>query len=312
MKSKDRILENKPILVTGIHRSGTTFVGKMLAQSDDVIYLWEPFQAGLKARNSEGVFDYWYEYLQGSDKRLSFLSYLDKYTRMSCWDIRLIRSRIQENIFFYAKNLRKKLFNQLRIKNYRLLLKDPIALFSVPWLAEICNDMKVIVMIRNPVDFINSLVTLSWDIGFDQIQSQEKLMEWLPDELSEEVRVICTNSNAGVVEKGILFWNIVYTRVLHYKDINTDWQFLYLEKLSSDPEIFRKMFDYCELAYTNGIANSIERHLRERSSVMLNSSSGEESSLSKKDIHSIITGTAEIASQIGYRALNSDPNTYTL
>ena len=310
MKSKDRILENKPILVTGIHRSGTTFVGKMLAQSDDVIYLWEPFQAGLKSYNSEGVFDFWYEYLSDDTKKQAYLSYLYRYTQVSAGDFRLIRSRRKGNVYFHAKNLRKKLQNQFRLKDYRLLLKDPIAVFSASWLSEINNDMKVIVMKRNPVSFINSLVSLNWDIGFDQIQSQKKLMEWLPEELSEEVKDICSGSNAGIIEKGILFWNIVYTRVLHYKENYTDWQFIHLERLSNEPEIFRKMFDYCELAYTNRIANSIERHLKERSGVMLNSSNSAGCSLSTKDIHSIITGTSNIANQIGYQDLGS--NTYTL
>ena len=38
-------LANKPILITGTHHSGSTYVGKTIALSPQVIYLDEPFHA---------------------------------------------------------------------------------------------------------------------------------------------------------------------------------------------------------------------------------------------------------------------------
>ena len=37
------VMHTKPILVTGSHRSGTTWVGKMLAATGSVGYIHEPF-----------------------------------------------------------------------------------------------------------------------------------------------------------------------------------------------------------------------------------------------------------------------------
>jgi hypothetical protein len=55
----------KPILVTGSHRSGSTWVGRMLAEAPAVFYIHEPFSvshppgAGIcKAR-----FTYWFTYI---------------------------------------------------------------------------------------------------------------------------------------------------------------------------------------------------------------------------------------------------------
>ena len=49
-----------PILVTGSHRSGTTWVSWMLSQAPQVTYVYEPFSVG----NSKGISNpYWYPYI---------------------------------------------------------------------------------------------------------------------------------------------------------------------------------------------------------------------------------------------------------
>lgn len=61
---------NSPILVTGIHRSGTTWVGKMLAASGQVTYINEP----LNVQHRPGIFQakvpYWYTYITRENEQL--------------------------------------------------------------------------------------------------------------------------------------------------------------------------------------------------------------------------------------------------
>src|SRR5512146_1490213 len=56
-------MERKPILVTGAHRTGTTWVGRMLAADPGVAYISEP----LNVLHRPGVMGtkvkYWYTYL---------------------------------------------------------------------------------------------------------------------------------------------------------------------------------------------------------------------------------------------------------
>ena len=50
----------RPILVTGAHRSGTTWVGKMLAASREVAYISEPLNKWHRPGVMAIPVEYWY------------------------------------------------------------------------------------------------------------------------------------------------------------------------------------------------------------------------------------------------------------
>jgi hypothetical protein len=50
----------RPIRVTGIHRSGSTWVGQTIAQSPDVIYIAEPFHPTSPPGNCDLERDHWF------------------------------------------------------------------------------------------------------------------------------------------------------------------------------------------------------------------------------------------------------------
>src|SRR5215204_6155385 len=119
-----------PILVTGAHRSGTTWIGKMLAADADTAYISEP----LNVLHRPGVFrakvKHWYPYIcdENENEYLpAFHSLLD-YDYHLMDEIRSIRSRKDFlrmgrdfMIFYYALE-----------RGQRALLKDPFAVFSGP------------------------------------------------------------------------------------------------------------------------------------------------------------------------------------
>ena len=67
------MLEKKPILVTGAHRSGTTWVGKMIVASQDVAYISEPLNVWHRRGVLKTPTQYWYTYIQ---KCVHILRYL--------------------------------------------------------------------------------------------------------------------------------------------------------------------------------------------------------------------------------------------
>jgi len=96
---------NNSILITGSTRSGTTYVGRVLSENKNLIYLWEPFQVGLKERNPAGVFDYWFEYLKlNSPKEKIVLDYLIRYAKLNKQDLLRLRTRNMERLKFELKN----------------------------------------------------------------------------------------------------------------------------------------------------------------------------------------------------------------
>jgi hypothetical protein len=58
-------MNKKAILVTGSHRSGSTWVGKMIAQSPSVVYIHEPFnlEIGPCVGICSAKFNYWFTYI---------------------------------------------------------------------------------------------------------------------------------------------------------------------------------------------------------------------------------------------------------
>src|SRR5688572_23661618 len=84
-----------PILVTGTHRSGTTWVGKMLAADAGTAYISEP----LNVLHRPGVFrpkvKYWYQYICDDNEKEflpGFRALLEFDYRL--WDeLRSLRSR---------------------------------------------------------------------------------------------------------------------------------------------------------------------------------------------------------------------------
>ena len=114
---------NLPILITGSHRSGSTWVGKIIAESENVTYFTEPLNPEIIINKS---------ILRTKCKKFGFpaIQYLNK-QEYKGYDI-------NKKLYFQNINSFKMLeicnFTQLQKlinKNSRALLKDPIALFSV-------------------------------------------------------------------------------------------------------------------------------------------------------------------------------------
>ena len=58
----------KPILITGSHRSGSTWVGKTIAFSHDVGYIQEPFNPQVKLSVNSFPLRYWFQCLDEKNK----------------------------------------------------------------------------------------------------------------------------------------------------------------------------------------------------------------------------------------------------
>lgn len=288
---------NNSILITGSTRSGTTYVGQVLAENNDLIYLWEPFQVGLKERNPAGVFDYWFEYLEeDSPKEKIVLDYLQRYANLNKQDLLRLRTRNLGRLSFELKNIIKKIQFNFREK-YRFILKDPIAFYSAEWLYQQFENLKVIVMIRNPVSIIESYKRLNWDIGFIEMKRQEKLLRQLPIECVSLINEY-SNSRVDIVDKGILFWKIIYKKAFDYQEkYRNQWLFIKLEDLEENEEtIMKTIFDYCQLEYSKIRKASDQKWLKNASI----SDVRRKKILSRKEIDKIKESTYDIAQNFGY------------
>jgi hypothetical protein len=261
-----------PILVTGTHRSGTTWVGKMLAAAVATAYISEP----LNVLHRPGVFhakvEHWYQYICEANEG----DYLPAFHELlefdyHLWDeIRSLRSRrdllrMGRDFFIFYRGL---------MRGQRALLKDPFAVFSTPWFAKRLG-CKVVIVVRHPAAFVGSLRRLRWPFDFQNLLEQPLLMRDHLEPYREEMLSIKAED---VVGQAALLWKLIYRTVQETRELHTEFLVVRHEDLSLDPiPGYRALYATLDLAFTPRVEK-----------IILNSSSSENpSELSRKKVHDI-------------------------
>lgn len=138
-------------------------------------------------------------------------------------------------------------------------MKDPIALFSAPWLAE-RFDMNVIVMIRHPAAFVASLQKVNWTHDFSHFLKQPALMSSCLFPFTSEIQRFVETKH-DVFDQGILLWKLIYHAVSRFRQQFPRWLFLRHEDLSLEPqEGFRKVFKHISIPMRGEIRNAIDQY----------------------------------------------------
>lgn len=250
-------MSGKAILITGSHRSGSTWVGKMLSQSPEIVYIHEPFSVTYPPGSGicAAKFDYWFSYVTHENEANYYQPIKD--TVNFSYNI----SAALKNAKFGRKILRVFIENQKYLRyslsNLRPLLKDPIALFSAEWLAS-RFDMDVVVLIRHPAAFVSSLKLKNWAFPFSHFLEQPLLMRDLLYPFETELRVH-EEEEKDVVDQAILLWKIFHHRILEYQKKHPNWIFVRHEDLSLDSVTgFKSLFDNLKLEFTPQINETIK------------------------------------------------------
>lgn len=261
-----------PILVTGTHRSGTTWVGKMLAADACTAYISEP----LNVLHRPGVFrakvKYWYQYICEENEQEYLTAFHDLLEfDYHLWDeIRSIRSRrdvlrMGRDFFIFYNGL---------MRGWRTLLKDPFAVFSTPWFAKRLN-CKVVITVRHPAAFASSLKRLHWPFDFQDLLHQPLLMRDYLEPYREEMQSVPAED---VIGQAALLWKVIYQSVHTIQNLHPDFLVVRHEDLSRDPiPGYRTLYEALDLEFTPRVEKTI-----------LNSSSSENPrELSRKKVHAI-------------------------
>lgn len=250
--------KNKPILVTGSHRSGTTWVGKMIAVSPDVTYIHEPFNLTHDPVICGAKFDYWFTYIT-EENQAQYYRHLKNTVTFHynlIGELRKIKT---------GKGLRRVVgdgylrFYKLHSRGIRPLVKDPIALFSAEWLAK-TFDMDVIALIRHPAAFAGSLKKMNWTHDFSHFLKQPLLMRDHLYPFEKEIREYADQRH-DIIDQAILLWKLIHTMIIKYQNKHRDWMFIRHEDISRDPlHHFKNIYERLGLEFTQGIQREIQTY----------------------------------------------------
>ncbi len=249
----------RPILVTGSHRSGTGWVGSMIAASPSppVAYIWEPFSILHRPGICEARFTHWFPYVcadNGGDYQAAVRDML-VFRYKTAAELRALRSPRDA-----ARLVRDRLrFAAFRRRGARPLLKDPIAVFSAEWLFDTFG-MDVVVLIRHPGAFALSVKRRELRHPFEDFLVQPLMMREVLAPFEEELRRFAA-SEQPLIDQAILLWNVIHHAVLEYRERQPTWLFLRLEDVARDPPaVFRSIFERLGQTFDDRVRRTILEH----------------------------------------------------
>jgi hypothetical protein len=260
------------ILVTGAHRSGTTWVGRMLSADHSTAYVSEP----LNVLHRRGVYraevGLWYQYIteENETKYLPAFQQLLNFRYHLFSEIGSLRS--QKDFLRMGRDL--SVFMKGKLRGQRALLKDPFAVFSTPWFAQKLN-CQVVVTVRHPGGFASSLKRLNWPFDFRNLLDQPMLMR---DHLESDRADMEAMKADDIVGQSALLWRMIYRSVHTTRELFPNFKIVRHEDLSLDPVAgYKSLYESLGLTFDEKVRDTI-----------LNSSSSENpAELSKKKVHSV-------------------------
>jgi hypothetical protein len=246
----------QPILVTGAHRSGTTWVGKMLALAPGVGYVHEPFSPRTPNGLSPADFRRYYtvvteenadRYRPGLERSLELRYDLGA-------QLRSVRS--WRDVARIPRDYRR--LRDWRRNGCRPLMKDPIALLSADWLAGTFG-MDVVVLIRHPAAFAASLERLGWRHSFATFFDERGRLPDVIAPFEAEIRAQAERPGDALAQAALL-WRLLYHAVDGYRERHPEWIFLRHEDASLDPAgTFERLYDRLGLELTAAARAEIEQ-----------------------------------------------------
>jgi hypothetical protein len=246
--------------VTGMHRSGTTWLGQMLCASGKLIDVQEPLNANNRLTILKSRVPIWYAYITDSNEEMFLRAYRDAvaFRVHPIWDL----VRIGFGLHRSARVSRRwASFLLGRAQRRRLLIKDPFAVFSMRWFARRL-DSQIVVTVRHPAAVVSSLKERGWWFDFADLLEQPRLMAERLGRYEGEMKRALDNPD-DVIGQGSLLWRMVYESVREDQELGLDLHVVRHEDLTADPEKeYAPLYGRLDLPFTDRVRETVARSAR--------------------------------------------------
>ena len=249
-----------PLLVTGMPRTATSWVGKMLEASGALVYVNEPLNPQHPPGRSPGVLradvTHAFQYISEQNERVWLPAFQDT-VRLRFHP--LAEMRRNHGPYDLLRALKYTAgFGLGRLRGRRALLDDPYAVFAAPWLARRVG-CQVVVTVRDPVATVSSWRRLGWTPRLAELLAQpalvrDRLARFVPD---LEAALAASEGDGGVGPASLL-WRVIYGTVAGYRHDLPGLEVVRHEDLSADPvPAFRSLYGRLGLPFGPGAERAI-------------------------------------------------------
>lgn len=250
-------MANPPLLVTGLPRSGTSWTGKMLEASGEVVYVNEPMSMRRPPGGSPGVLDahveHWFHYVDPLDDARWRAAFRDT-LRLRFHPIREIPAIRKP---YHAARAAKyaTAFTVGALRGRRAMLDDPNAIYTSRWLNQQLG-VRVVYLVRDPVGLIGSWKQLGWQPRLESILEQPALMrDHMEAEREGIERAIATGD---WLEQMCCLWNVgnrFVDRARRELDDVVVWRY---DDLANDPMgQYEALYGFCGLTWSDSARDAI-------------------------------------------------------
>jgi hypothetical protein len=246
------------IFVTGVIRSGTTFLGKLLSIPLEVDYIHEPFHGGYTLPDRHMLLP---RYVRSGDVSFDVERYRKRVAHLYRYQIGM-RTSSYEGDAWYRSAAKWLLGSRgpfyLRLAKYNpfhraAVIKDPIGKLVTGFLYREFNTTPVII-VRHPVSLAASLGRLGWWPEMREFAVQDNLIE---DFFADEPEFLSRSWPNRMLES-MAHWRATYKILLRQADNNPDWHVVTHEELSKRPlKVVQSLYAALDLPWSNSVARKI-------------------------------------------------------
>ena len=218
----------KPIIISGIPRSGTTPLGKVLSSIEGFSMIYEPFNV------NQGINDINFNYPYPG-KNISVKEFQSIFNDLIQFNSSFKKGYLKHDNF--AKKIIKTIFGnesslsylkaKKRATNGQLLIKDPFLLFSSE---ELCLNHKVIICHRPLKPLAASFKRMKWNF-----KEFEDLVNFFPTNSIKSYRLQACDKISSYVIGAIQLYELFYLYINNISP-NKNLYFFSQQKFSKNPE----------------------------------------------------------------------------
>lgn len=271
------MMATKNILVTGLVRSGTSWIGKMISLADSLCLTFEPFHVNHKKIYGNYKIPCHFPYLTENNEEFNKYA-RNVFSHKYSYAAELLNS-------YSRKNFKRTLFHtipkyfkkSLTCKNS--LIKDPFSFFLSEYLFQYVQDLNVILTIRRPEGFVYSFLRHEiWDRHFicnSLLKQPDLIRDYSLESYAESLKIFADHElrlkenrqtkmldEQVRLERACLIWCVFANVYSQFKaKYEGEWIFIKYEEIAVNPlNEFEKIYSKLGLNYSEKVQKQIQEY----------------------------------------------------